>query len=193
MLMLSVAGLKPALTFGMLLATGVTPIGSAAAISWMLAMRPRLALILSIVPTIAASLTIPVSPTLSGLSASTDLLALIVRLTVIVGVAALISGQVLRFRARSRGFILDATAAAAGVSAISAARACGEREATDALSLVPIVQADAQIEPTIVPTSCASERRSKRIPDAGWIEVTRSLNLSSSLPLGASKKREDHA
>ena len=285
MLVLSVAGLEPALTFGMLLAIVAPPIGSAAAISTMLGMRPRLALILSIVPTVAAPLTIPVGLALFGSPASTDLLALIVRLTVIIGVAALISGLVLRFRARSLSFIPDATAAAGlsviglvlvgllaaayarriyeldpgmfvttmvdafalniagcvigaavfavwgrkealtlglvtgnrnvtlawaiagsafppaaeafviaavipvlvlplavksalavgricllhrerrarpgqgarSVSAVSAARVCGEREATVALSLITIVQAEAPIEQTIVPVSCASD------------------------------------
>ena len=117
MLVLAVAGLEPALTFGMLLAIVAPPIGSAAAISAMLAMRPRLALILSIVPTVAAPLTIPIGLALFGSPASTDLLALIVRLTVIIGAAAVISGLVLKFRARSLAFIPDATAAA-GLSVI---------------------------------------------------------------------------
>ena len=117
MSVLSVAGLEPALTFGMLLAIVAPPIGSAAAISAMLSMRPRLALILSIVPTVVAPLTIPVGLALFGSSASTDLPALIVRLTAIVGMAALVSGLILRFRARSQVIIPDATAAA-GLSVI---------------------------------------------------------------------------
>ena len=117
MVVLSVTGLEPALTFGMLLAIVAPPIGSAAAISAMLAMRPRLALVLSIVPTVAAPLTIPVGLALFGSPAFTDLVALIVRLTAIIGVAALVSGLVLRFRSRSLAFIPDATAAA-GLSVI---------------------------------------------------------------------------
>ena len=117
MLALSVAGLEPALTFGMLLAIVAPPIGSAAAISAMLEMRPRLALILSIAPTVAAPWTIPIGLALFGSPVSIDLLGLIVRLTVIIGSAAVISAFVLRFRHQSLRVIPDATAAT-GLSVI---------------------------------------------------------------------------
>jgi ACR3 family arsenite transporter len=117
MVALSVAGLEPAFAFGMLLAIVAPPIGSAAAISAMLEMRPRLALILSIAPTVVAPLTIPIGLALFGSPASTDLLSLIVRLSVIIGAAAAISAFVLRFRRKSLCFIPDATAAA-GLSVV---------------------------------------------------------------------------
>ena len=40
--------------------------------------------------------------------------------------------------------------------------------------------------------SLARARTWKRIPDTGWVEVTRSPRLSPSLPSGTSRKREDH-
>jgi arsenite transporter len=103
--------LDPALRAGVLLSLLAPPVGSAAAIAAMLGLQPRLALVVSIVLTLIAPLSLPFFASVLGLGVAFDMGALAVRLFAIVGTAALVAFAVLRFRHRLTWVLPDQQAA----------------------------------------------------------------------------------
>jgi ACR3 family arsenite transporter len=96
--LLSFIPLDPSLRAGVLLSLLAPPVGSAAAISAMLGLQARLALLVSIVLTLLAPVSIPCFATVLGLGIAFDMSALAIRLFSIIGVAALVAFAALRFR-----------------------------------------------------------------------------------------------
>jgi ACR3 family arsenite transporter len=115
--LLHITLLRPATELAILVATLAPPVGSAAAIAAMLSLRPRLALAVSILLTLASPVIIPSALALAGFSVAVDFSGVVVRLLVIVGVAALLSVIVVRWRSRTSVILPDAKAAA-GLSVI---------------------------------------------------------------------------
>lgn len=100
-----------ALRAGALLALLAPPVGSAAAIAAMLGMQPRLALIASIVLTVAAPLTMPLLAGLFGLGVAMNTATLATRLFVIIGLAAVAAFAALHYRAALKPVLPDGRAA----------------------------------------------------------------------------------
>jgi hypothetical protein len=96
--LLSFVPLDPSLRAGVLLSLLAPPVGSAAAISAMLGLQARLALLVSIALTLLAPVSIPFFATVLGLGIAFDMGALAIRLFSIIGIAALVAFAALRFR-----------------------------------------------------------------------------------------------
>lgn len=123
--------LDPAMHAGALLSVLAPPVGSAAAIAAMLGLRPRLALVASILLTLAAPATMPLVATLLHLDVAMSMSSLALRLVTIVGSAALVAFVVLRFPASFRWAVPDQRAgtglAVVGLVIVGLATAQGVR------------------------------------------------------------------
>jgi hypothetical protein len=102
---------------GVLLSVLAPPVGSAAAIAAILGLQPRLALIVSIVLTILAPLSMPLLAKILGIEITLDMFFIAKRLTFIIGAAGVIAAVALRWR-RQTAWVLPDSAAAAGVAVI---------------------------------------------------------------------------
>ena len=100
---------------GMLLSVLAPPVGSAAAIAAILGLRPRLALIVSIVLTIFAPLSMPVLARMLGHEMTLNMFFIAKRLTIIIGAAGIFAAIALRWR-KQTSWMLPNTSAAAGVA-----------------------------------------------------------------------------
>jgi arsenite transporter len=116
-LLLTRVELDPALRAGVLLSVLAPPVGSAAAIATILGLRPRLALITSILLTLMVPISMPLTLTTLQIDASGDASKLALRLAIIIGSAALLARAAQRWPHRVRG-ILPGPSAAAGVAVI---------------------------------------------------------------------------
>jgi predicted Na+-dependent transporter len=112
MLILQHLHLDQDLAFGILLALIAPPVGSAAAIASMLGLKPRLALIVSIVATGIAPLTIPVYLWVYHSPVEFNLGGLMLRLVLIVTAAVCVTAFVIKNRKITAALIPDAKAAA---------------------------------------------------------------------------------
>ena len=115
--LLSFVPLDPSLRAGVLLSLLAPPVGSAAAISAMLGLQPRLALVVSIALTLLTPISIPCFAAMLGLGIAFDMATLATRLFVIIGAAALVAYLALRFR-RTLTPILPDQRAGTGVAVI---------------------------------------------------------------------------
>lgn len=97
---LHLAPLDPTIRGNALLSVLAPPVGSAAAIAAMLGLRPRLALLASILLTMAAPLTMPLLGGLLELEVAMDMGTLAARLISIIGLAAGAAFLMLRFPSR---------------------------------------------------------------------------------------------
>ena len=102
---------------GVLLSVLAPPVGSAAAIAAILGLQPRLALIVSIVLTILAPLSMPLLAKMLGSEIPLDMYFIAKRLTVIIGTAGAIAAIALRWR-KQTSWVLPNNEAAAGVAVI---------------------------------------------------------------------------
>lgn len=109
--------LAPAIETGVMVASLAPPVGSAAAIATMLALRPRLALAVSVILTLASPVLMPLAMAWAGLGLDASFAPVAYRLLVIVGIAAAITAAVMRWRSATSA-ILPSPAAAAGLSVI---------------------------------------------------------------------------
>jgi ACR3 family arsenite transporter len=115
--LLTFVPLEPSLRAGVLLSLLAPPIGSAAAIAAILGLQARLALVVSIVLTLLAPLSIPSFAALLGLGIAFNMGALAVRLFSIIGVAALVAFAILMFRSKLKPILPDQRASA-GVAVV---------------------------------------------------------------------------
>jgi hypothetical protein len=97
---LHLAPLDPSIRGNALLSVLAPPVGSAAAIAAMLGLRPRLALLASILLTMAAPLTMPLLGSVLELEVAMDMGTLAARLIGIIGLAAGAAFLMLRFPSR---------------------------------------------------------------------------------------------
>lgn len=104
--------LDSALEAGVLLSVLAPPVGSAAAIASMLALRPRLALVASIALTLAAPLSMPALAALLSPGMALDMGHLALRLALIIGAAAVLSRVAVRWRDKVKPVLPDQQAAA---------------------------------------------------------------------------------
>ena len=102
---------------GALLSVLAPPVGSAAAIAAILGLQPRLALIVSIILTILAPLSMPLLAKALGSEITLDMYFIARRLTVIIGAAGAIAAIALRWR-KQTSWVLPNNEAAAGVAMI---------------------------------------------------------------------------
>jgi arsenite transporter len=105
---------------GVLLSMLAPPVGSAAAIAAILGLQPRLALIVSIVLTVLAPLSMPLLGKMLGNDITLNMLFIAERLTVIIGAAGVIAAITLRWR-KQTSWMLPNSSAAAGVAVIGLA------------------------------------------------------------------------
>ena len=102
---------------GVLLSVLAPPVGSAAAIAAILGLQPRLALIVSIVLTILAPLSMPLLASMLGSEITLDMYFIAKRLIIIIGTAGAIAAIALRWR-KQTSWVLPNSEAAAGVAVI---------------------------------------------------------------------------
>jgi ACR3 family arsenite transporter len=102
---------------GVLLSVLAPPVGSAAAIATILGLQPRLALIVSIILTVLAPLSMPLLAKMLGSEVTIDMYFIARRLTFIIGAAGAIAAVALRWR-RQTSWVLPDSGAAAGVAVV---------------------------------------------------------------------------
>lgn len=106
-LLVNTISLEPSIELAVMAASLAPPVGSAAAIAAMLGLRPRLALAISILLTLAAPIEMPISIQLFGHGEAVSFGQVAGRLLLIIGGAALLTLAVVRWREQTRRLIPD--------------------------------------------------------------------------------------